>query len=308
MRKIRLSPNFIFFLTVGAVLGAILLLSIVYIRAGNSMEGRFRERAKILRLVSQMRVNLALASEAEKSAAVAESDQASMTYADQARASTVLVESAGRELAALVRSSGTDTQKKLFEGFSRTFAEFKLIEVELLDLAVRNTNTKAYKLAFGPVAEILHDLDAALNRLVAANKGTSSATAVSMQALKVKVGALRIQVLLAPHIAEANDWKVDQLEEVMAQQDREVFDSLDRLGRIDRLKDRPDMDAAMASYGKFTAIRKNILALSRENTNIRSLAISLNKQRKVDTLCQDALNALQLSFTRQEGYNPRSIY
>jgi hypothetical protein len=49
---------------------------------------------------------------------------------------------------------------------------------------------------------------------------------------------------------------------------------------------------ASASYARFSKVRTQILALSRENTNVRSVAISLGQKRKVMLLCQSALDAL----------------
>ena len=184
-------------------------------------------------------------------------------------------------------------KRTLFARFSQAFAEFQQVQALLLDLAVKNTNVKAYGLAFGPATEALHHLDDALNRLIAANEGTPDAVAVSTAAIRVQIGALRIQTLLAPHIAEADDKKMDQLEATMSAEDKEVRDNLDRLARMDQAKDTTLMDAARTAYANFTAIRKNILALSRENTNVRSLAISLDQKRKVAASCQEPLDALQ---------------
>ena len=46
-------------------------------------------------------------------------------------------------------------------------------------------------------------------------------------------------------------------------------------------------------------MKTQILALSRENTNVRSLDMSLNRKRKVLLVCQDALAALQRAVEEQ---------
>ena len=55
----------------------------------------------------------------------------------------------------------------------------------------------------------------------------------------------------------------------------------------------PELATATARYAEFSKIKTQILALSRENTNVRSLSISLNQKRKVMLACQAALSALQ---------------
>ena len=65
------------------------------------------------------------------------------------------------------------------------------------------------------------------------------------------------------------------------------------------MSDDADLAKAASSYARFSTIRTQILKLSRENTNVRSLAISLNQKRKVTLLCQDALNALKQAILEE---------
>ncbi len=60
-----------------------------------------------------------------------------------------------------------------------------------------------------------------------------------------------------------------------------------------------DLATAASRYARFTKIKTQILALSRENTNVRSLAISLNQKRKVMLLCQEALSALKQAILEE---------
>ena len=60
-----------------------------------------------------------------------------------------------------------------------------------------------------------------------------------------------------------------------------------------------DLATAASGYARFSKIKTQILALSRENTNVRSLVISLNQKRKVMFLCQDALNSLKQAILEE---------
>jgi hypothetical protein len=236
---------------------------------------------------------LAVASDAEKSALLSPTDQGSQSYADQARAATAEVERGRRELGKLLKAGGTQEEKDLLDQFSRAFTEFQRVDAELLPLAVRNSNLKAFGLAIGPAAQALEEMATAVSRLVAKSATWPDARNVVLLAFGAETAALRIQALLAPHIAEESDKKMDELEAVMTKQDQQARDDLDRLAAIPRLKADPDLDAASSSYTQFGKVRAEILALSRENTNVRSAAISLSQKRKVMLLCRAALDALQ---------------
>ena len=84
------------------VFGAVLLLAIMLValhfQRGQSPAELVASKAKRVDLVERMRLALASASEAEKSAVMAITDEDSQKYADQARAATTDVERNRNEL------------------------------------------------------------------------------------------------------------------------------------------------------------------------------------------------------------------
>jgi hypothetical protein len=256
-------------------------------------------RAKRLDLVSQARLALASASEAEKSAVLAVTDEDSQRYADQARAATAQAESARLELRRWLQQGGNAREEELFTQFSQAFADFQRIDSDLLVLAVKNTNIKAYGLAFGPAEQSINEMHSALFRIVEKSAAWPESRNVALLALGAETAALRIQVLFAPHIAEESDSKMDQLEALMNERASEVQKDLDGLGAVKKLNGDSDLETATAAYQRFRAVKTQILALSRENTNVRSLSISLTQKRRVMSLCQDSLASLQQAITEE---------
>ncbi len=291
----------VLWMAIGAAVLLAILLVVLYFRQENNAAAQIAFKAKRVELVEQMRLGLASASEAEKSAVMATTDRDSQTFADQARAQVVAVERGRRELQGLLQTGGTKTELDLLAQFSRAFAEFQRIDKELLDLAVQNTNLKAYALAFGPAAQTLNEMDAALSHIVARNVNSTSPDArqVMQFADDARIGALRIQTLLAPHIAEESDQKMDELEAQMTKEDQEVRKDLEGLASLLQPVQSPDLEIASSRYAKFSEIRTQLLKLSRENTNVRSLAISLNQKRRVMLMCQDALAALEQAIQQE---------
>ena len=204
-----------------------------------------------------------------------------------------------KELSALLAAGGTQGEKDLVLQFSRVFIDFQRIDHDLLGLAVKNTNIKAYGLAFGPAAEALKEMGTALSRLVAKSAGSPEAGDVARLAFDAQTAALSIQTLLAPHVAEENDKKMDELEAAMTKDDQQARTSLDGLAALQRLRGDADLEAASSNYVRFNEIRGRILSLSRENTNVRSLAISLGQKRKALLLCQGVLSALQQAILEE---------
>jgi hypothetical protein len=92
---------------------------------------------------------------------------------------------------------------------------------------------------------------------------------------------------------------MDEMEALMAREDRVVRKNLDDLAAMPNLAGNPDLKAAASAYARFTDFKAQILKLSRENTNVRSLTISLGQKRRVMLVCQDALAALKTAIEQE---------
>jgi hypothetical protein len=292
-----------FALTMKPALGSVLLMVIAVVlllgceppTRPPDRAGQLAFKAKRVELVDKIRLSLASASEAEKSAVMAVTDADSQTYANQARAAAATVEQTRNELADLLKTC-SQNERDLLAKFSQAFAEFQRIDKELLDLAVENSNLKASSLTFGPAAAALNEMDAALARLATTNAADAKIVRLADDA---RIAALHIQTLLPPHIAAASNAEMDKLEATMAKEDREVRQSLQALATMPALSNNTDLMTAASNYDHYSEIKAQILKLSRENANVRSVAISLNQKRNVMFQCQDALAALENAIQQE---------
>jgi chemoreceptor-like protein with four helix bundle sensory module len=297
--KIRPGVSDALWMAAGAAIFLLFILLFLHFDKRPNPDAQLAFKAQRVDLVGRMQLGLASASEAEKSAVLAITDQESQAFADQARANTADVERERGELVELLNKGGTQVEKDLLAEFSQRFTEFQRIDNDLLSLAVANTNLKAYGLTFGPAAGALSEMNAALSRLVTANADARDAKKVMSLALGAEIGALRIQTMLPPHIAEASDPRMDELEALMTKEDEQVRSDLEGLRAFSKLNGDADLAVAASRYAQFREIKSQILALSRENTNVRSLSISLNQKRQVMLVCHDVLSSLQEAIRKE---------
>jgi hypothetical protein len=278
----------------GTVFLALLLAFLLHFREDANPAKQLSDKASRVDVVARIQLALASESEAEKSAVLAITDRDSQTFADQARAATAGVERDRQEIGVLLATSGTEREKELLAQFTEAFGHLKVLDEEVLGLAVKNTNLKAYGLLFGAAANTLAEMDAALDRVIAKHASSTSANKVMPMAFGARLGVLRIQTLLAPHIAEESNQRMDQMEASMRTEAAKVQKDLD--GLVALAKADGDVATAVSQFGQYQELKAQILSLSRENTNVRSLTLSLNQKRKAMALCLDALNALKAAI------------
>jgi hypothetical protein len=301
----------LFWIAGGTVVLVVLALLMWHYHREGGIAAEAAFKATRLEVVGRMRAALLSASEAEKSAVLATTDRESESFADQSRAASAVAEQRRDELAKLLETGGTATERDLLSEFSQALAECEQIDRELLELSVKNTNLKAYGLDFGPAAEALANMDRALSRTLSDAAGSTrpEARKIMLLAAGAQSGVWRIQALVPPHIFEENDAKMDQLEARMADEDRNVRSDLAGLAVLLGPGDA-GLEAATAEYARFTELKTTILELSRQNTNVKSLVISLNEKRTAMQLCENALAALEQAIrseplAEREPVSPR---
>jgi hypothetical protein len=234
----------VIWMAAGAVILILLFLVVFHFYQKQNPAEQLAFKASRVDLVSRMQLALASASEAEKSAVLAITDKDSQIFADQARKSSADVEQARRELGQLLKSGGTQRENELFNQFSDLFTEFQRIDTELLNLAVKNTNVKAYNLAYGPATAALHETNAALSHLIASTAGSPEEKQVMMLAYGAEISGLRLQTLIPPHIAEESDQKMDELEALMSKEDKQIRKNLDELTALPKLNQNAELAKA----------------------------------------------------------------
>ncbi len=238
----------------------------------------FRQTLRKTQLVQQLGAALHTAAQRERQAVMAETDESSELFARQARNATDTAGGLLRELKGLPRL--TPEEAALIARIETGFAEYRTVDQEVLDLAVQNTNLKAFALSFGQAAIALDEMESALRPLL-----NGSNDKAARQAQRALAEALHIQSLHAPHIMEKMAPRMDALEKDMAAADKAVRFALAALGK--------DTTGALAAYENFWKLTGEIVALSRQNSNVRSLALSLERKTKVLAACDEALRLLK---------------
>jgi hypothetical protein len=279
-------------------LAVFLLLGWRFYRAESPAQ-RLALKATRVDLVGRLELALARGSEAEKSAVLAITDEDSQAFADQARAATADVDRDRQELGRLLEAGGTQGERDLLARFSEAFGDLRRVDDEVLRLAVKNTNLKASALSFGPAAEALAELDGALARAAAKTAASPDALLALRLTSDARIAVLRIQALLAPHIAEESDARMDRMEASMLEEETRARRALAGLGALSRLRGDSDLAAASSALARYVDIKARIVALSRDNTNVRSLALSLNQKRRSLALSLDALGALKQAILEE---------
>lgn len=251
-----------------------------------------------LEAVSALRVSLLKSVESEKRAVMADTDEASLEYAEESRRASEAVEVERNRMAELIRLHPSPDEQALLAQFDEVWEQMRSLDRQILALAVQNTNLKASALSFGKASDALQRFRTPMERIMR----DSDSIRVVRLASETLAALLTVQALHAPHIASADDREMTRIEQAIAESEETVRRGLDQLTPLlpAGTGKRNDVIQAAAAFSEYQAFTRAILELSRQNTNVTSFEMSLSRKMKLTAQCDVILGKLQEAFKARE--------
>ena len=275
-------------------------LSLPALGCRSASDPAFTQLAEARLLADDLRVQLAKASDASDRAVMADTDEESVAFAREADQAAGAIESRSAALSPRLQSLGYAPELHALQEFNDHFGAYRKLDHDVLDLAVQNTNLKAQRLSFGPVRETADGLRDALQ---AAAQLAPSKDHCRVDALvaRAELAVREIQILQAPHIAEPDEAAMTKIEKAMAERLGAAREALKSLGVGASVAMMRQLDAARVALDRFDKLSAELVALSRRNSNVRSLALALRRAPQLVAACDGSLATLQEALAK-EGF------
>ena len=264
----------------------------------NAPETALQRLSEANRLAADLLVQFTKAGDAANRAVMADTDDASVAFAHEAEQATQAVQRDTDALGPILVGLGYSNETHLLEEFGSRFSKYRALDRSILDLAVENTNLKAARLSFGPAQEAADAFRDSLEAIAPLDPAKDTWRVKALVATGV-ASVREIQVLQAPHIAEADEVAMTRMEKRMATSETGARSALETLSSLVRPASRPQLAAATAALDRFIGLNTQIAALSRRNSNVRSLAMSLGEKRMLTAACEDSLRALREALAKR---------
>ena len=279
-------------------------LTIAFVALAATASGRCAEEPRTAieqllesrRLAGELLLQFAKTTEAGNRAVMADTDEAAASAARDVETATQAVQRDSDALAALLARLQYTSESATLGEFQKRFTEFRDLDHEILELASLDTNLKAQRLSFGSAQTAA---DAVRDALAGIAPGSQNWQARALAA-ETMASIREIQTLQAPHIAEPDDDAMTALETRMNAAEAAARKSLGALAQIAPPESRARVTAASTRLDAFLGIHAEILKLSRRNSNVRALALSLGRKRTLTAACEERLRAVQDALAKRD--------
>ena len=243
------------------------------------------------RLAAELHVQFTMLVDAGNRAVMADTDDASVAFVREANEAAGAAERDRAALDAVLRGLGYTEETSLLDAFGGCYREYSGLDKDILGLAVENTNLRAQRLSFTSAQQEADAFRDALDDIRSSIRGNQAAGADALVANAI-AAVREIQVLQAPHIAASDEVAMTQLEQRASQAEASARRALRAIAALIPQQSR-QLDLASGALDRFMQVNQEIVDLSRRNTNVRSLALSLGKKRTLTARCEDNLRAIQ---------------
>ena len=270
----------------------IALVALALAGCAGDLKTSLEQQVEARRLAADLLVQFTKVVESGDRAVMADTDEASIAFARETEQTTQLVQRDVEALKPVLAGLGYSQEARLLEDFQQRFSEFRALDTTILGLTVENTNLKAQRLSFGPAQQAADAFRDALEPITR-SVPTQAPWRVAALAATAVAAVREIQALQAPHIAEPEDPVMGALEERMMTAEATARAALQAIDGLLPSESRPRLSAATAALDRFMSANAEIIRLSRRNSNVRSLALSLGQKRTLTARCEETLRSLQ---------------
>jgi hypothetical protein len=250
------------------------------------------------KLAAELQLQFTRAADATNLAVMAGTDETSTEFAGHAAERNQAVEKDAAALRPLLAGLTYSDEVRLLDEFDKRFAEYQKLDRTILELSVENTNLKAQRLSFGPAQEAADAFNGSLQAIIDGARA-EDAWQICALAWRALAAVREIQALQARHIAEPADDAMTRLEGKMTAAEDLAKNTLTALAPLLSPDAGAQMGAAQASLDNFLGVNREILALSRRNSNVRSLSLTLGEKRRLTAQCEDSLRALNEALAKR---------
>jgi hypothetical protein len=266
--------------------------------AGCDVNAALEQLAQARHLSAELLVRFTKAADTANKAVMADTDETSAAYSREAEQAKQDIQRDVDALQPILKGLDYSEETRLLQEFATRFAVYRELDRRILDLAVENTNLKAQRLSFGPAQEAADSFRDSLEGVVPLDAPKDTWRVKALVATAVMI-VREIQVLQAPHIAEADDAVMTRMEARMATSEAAARATLTTLAPLVQPGSRARLATAGAALDSFIGLNAEIRALSRRNTNVRSFALSLTEKVKVMSACEESLRALRDALAKR---------
>jgi hypothetical protein len=249
------------------------------------------------RVAADLHVQFSRAVDQSGQAVLAESDADASKAARAAETATASVTKDMTDLQSRLDQLQYMPEAALLRRFSSGFEEYRRLESEILQLAVENTNVKAQRLTFGPAREAADAFVHALNDLAASDAVDPR---VGLQAARAEAAVREIQAIEPRHNAEANDEAMSTMEAAMGAAETQANRALAARARLHPGAAGASLSAARAALDKLWVVNQEIVTLSRRNSGVRSIGLSVGRKRVLAAECDDLLGQIEEGLTGRD--------
>jgi hypothetical protein len=243
--------------------------------------------------------NLQAAIEAEKNAVLSLNREESQKFVLQVNQASRALDTHRLELEKFIQIQSLPTEKQLLSEFDQCWQQFKVLDQQLLAWATQESNMEAQKWSTTTGRKAWEQFEKALNRLKKTGQANPSKPAIENAIAQSQIASLKILAMHKPHIEAFTEQEMAQWEKEMQVQTALTKHHLNSLTRQISKADLADFNAAFLHWEAFQAATQKIVRLSRQNSNLKSIELSLGKKRVIATQCKGLLSELKQTYASQ---------